>query len=182
MLRSKTRGRLYFLLTTVLIALLVATLPGLASAHPGRGGKHTDAPRVQDLFNTGPPANAIAPPAGQTITCTWRHAVQGQQVNAYVCRNNNGSYNQRLTIDQGPQMGQGLLQAGGGDADYEVANPGRFTCNKVAPPNLPSSWACSYDDVHFRMHEMVMMEDPAEPAPGEQEILYAWPPRFPPHD
>src|SRR5688572_23167289 len=119
MSRAETTGGRYSRLTTVLTALLVVTfvVAGSASAHPGRGGKHTDAPRVEDTFNT---LNAVAPPPGQTITCTWRHTVQGQQVNAYVCRNNNGSYNQRLTIDQGPQMGQGLLQSGFGPAEYEV--------------------------------------------------------------
>jgi hypothetical protein len=175
MSRSNTRGRWFSLLTTVLTALLVVTFvaPGSASTHPGRGGKHTDQPRVQDeFFPTG--ARLTTAP----ITCRWRH-----NVDAYVCRSNGGSGQQLTTT-----AGDGFLQAGGGDADYEVANPDRFTCTfdpdptVMNPDTRPSSWACRYDDVEFRMHEMVMMEDPAEPAPGEQEILYAWPPRFLPHD
>ncbi len=165
-----TKGRRYFLLTTVLTVLLMGSLAVPAGAHPGHGGKHTDAPRVQDVFNGSPPP--------RHIECEWRHGRSGSNLNHYRCTGSN-DYSPPLTRENH----QGLLRSGGGSADYAVANPDRFTCDKVtmALPDVPSSWACEYRnehhgyDVEFRLHEMVMMEDPAG-RPGQHQIFYALPP------
>src|SRR3954469_13427711 len=110
MSRSKMRGRLYFLLTTVLTALLVVTfvLPGSASAHPGKGGKHTTEPDVVNMFY-GSFFGGVFP---ASITCEWKHRPGGQYVNAYECTDDSGQIQQkqRLSDQSDPQVG--LLRPG----------------------------------------------------------------------
>jgi hypothetical protein len=177
MSRLWTRGRRYCLLTTVLTVLLMGTLAVPASAHPGHGGRHTDQPRVlNEFFGPIPPDN---------FECRWRHGPSGQNSNHYRCTGSN--FNEPLSTEGG----QGLLRVGSTEPDdYQVTNPSRFSCSRVAVsvPAVPRDWSCGYRHEHehlsgwfnhsFRLDEMVVMEDPdVVPDPhGRPQILYAWPP------
>lgn len=182
---SKTRGRRYLLLTTVLTALLVVTFAIPGSAHPGRGGKHTDAPNVDNTFN-GSFFGGVFP---ASITCEWTHRQGGQQVNAYVCTDDSGQTQQEQRLSNQNDVQGGLLRPGDFNApDVQVANPEEFRCDRVGFTNTPNDYACRYridhhggigdHDHFFRMDDMVMMEDPdVLPDPhGRTQIFYVWPP------
>ena len=183
MSRSETRSRRRSLLTTLLTALLVVTfaMSGAASAHPGRGGKHTTEPDVRNEFN-GSFFGGVFP---ASIACEWKHRPGGQYVNAYVCTDDSGQIQQEQRLSDQNDVDAGLLRPGDPDRPYRAANPEEFSCTKVGSTGKPNDYDCRYGHRHgtgwhhhsFRMDEMFMMEDPSPlPAGQTQQIFYVWPP------